>query len=50
MDCRLLDKLALTRGKVPLFIKFTEGRINESRFVMKAWAFVGRESGRRLFS
>ena len=47
---RLLDKLALTRGRVPLFIKCTEGRINESRFVMRAWAFVGRESGRRLFS
>ena len=50
IDSRLLDKLALTRGRVPLFIKCTEGRINESRFVMRAGAFVGRESGRRLFS
>ena len=25
-------------------------RINESRFVMRAWAFVGRESGVRRFS
>ena len=24
--------------------------INESRFVMRAWAFVGRESGVRRFS
>ena len=50
IDSRLLDKLALTRGRVPLYIKCTEGEINESRFVMRAWAFVGRESGRRLFS
>ena len=47
---RLLDKLALTRGRVPLIIKCTEGEINESRFVMRAWAFVGRESGVQRFS
>ena len=35
---------------MPLFIKCTEGRINESRFVMRAPGFVRRESGRRLFS
>ena len=37
-------------GRVPLIIICTEGEINVSRFVMRAWAFVGRESGRRLFS
>ena len=37
-------------GRVPLIIINTEGEINESRFVMRAGAFVGRESGRRLFS
>ena len=47
---RLLDKLALTRGRVPLIIKCTEGDFNESRFVMRAWAFVGRESGVQRFS
>ena len=47
---RLLDKLALTRGRVPLIIKCTEGETNESRFVMRAWAFVGRESGVQRFS
>ena len=35
---------------MPLIIKCTEAEINVSRFVMRAWAFVGRESGRRLFS
>ena len=35
-------------GRVPLSV--IRVRINESRFVMRAWAFVGRESGRRLFS
>jgi hypothetical protein len=33
---RLLDKLALTRGRVPLIIKCTEGDFNVSRFVMRA--------------
>ena len=47
---RLLDKLALTRGRVPLIIKCTEAEINVSRFVMRAWAFVGRESGVQRFS
>ena len=47
---RLLDKLALTRGRVPLIIKCTEGDFNVSRFVMRAWAFVGRESGVQRFS
>ena len=37
-------------GRVPLIINSTEGEINESRFVMRARGFVGRESGRRLFS
>ena len=37
-------------GRVPLIIKCTENGINESRFVMRAQGFVGRESGRRLFS
>ena len=47
---RLLDKLALTRGRVPLIIKCTEVGINESRFVMRAGDFVGRESGVQRFS
>ena len=50
IDGCVLSKIVLTRGRVFLLIKCTEGRINESRFVMRAWAFVGRESGRRLFS
>ena len=46
------------RGQVPLFIDvrpvaghrgMTVG-VNESRFVMRAWGFVGRESGVRRFS
>ena len=37
-------------GRVPLIIKCAEDEINESRFVMRAQGFVGRESGRRLFS
>ena len=47
---RLLGKLALTRGRVPLIIKCTEGDFNVSRFVMRAGAFVGRESGVQRFS
>ena len=35
---------------MPLIIINTEGEINESRFVMRVRGFVGRESGRRLFS
>ena len=50
IEGRLLGKLALTRGRVPLIVKCTEDDFNVSRFVMRAGAFVGRESGRRLFS
>ena len=37
-------------GRVPLIIKCTDGEINESRFVMRVGAFVGRELGVRRFS
>ena len=36
-------------GRVPLIIISAEDQINESRFVMRAWFFVGRESGVRRF-
>lgn len=58
LDGCLLDKLALARGQVPLFIdvrpvavhrEMTVG-VNESRFVMRALGFVGRESGIQRFS
>ena len=57
LDGCLLDKLALARGQVPLFIdvrpvaghREMKVGVNESRFVMRAWAFVGRESGVRRF-
>ena len=38
---RLLDKLALTRGRVPLIIKCTEDDFNVSRFVMRAGPLWG---------
>ena len=58
LDGCLLDKLDLARGQVPLFIDvrpvaghrgMTVG-VNESRFVMRARGFMGRESGVRRFS
>ena len=58
LDGCLLDKLDLARGQVPLFIdvrpvaghrEMTVG-VNESRFVMRARGFMGRESGVRRFS
>ena len=57
LDGCLLDKLALARGQVPLFIdvrpvaghrEMTVG-INECRFATRAWA-CGRESGIQRFS
>ena len=58
LDGCLLDKLALARGQVPLFIDVRPAAVhremtvsvNESRFVMRARGFVGRESGVRRFS